>query len=235
VVGRHYLFFALRVTVFFFALPFVSGCTAPLPIEQLKAELASVPEYAVLLEDMREEGTFFPTYYHRYKVVQGDQSWTTDWLRVPESFYRAHENFLGMTLASKTPDGENTTPHPPGYDYVGNPQYGQWQTDSSGRSFWEFYGQYALLRDLFGWGPRVIYRDDYDLYQTFRARNRPYYGPTGQEYGTRGTITRQTKPSFFERRRAREIAQRERFQQKFQRRLGRSSAPMRSRGFGFGK
>ena len=47
----------------------------------------------------------------------------------------------------------------PGYvDYgagrqlVGNPAYGEWRTESSGQTFWHWYGQYVLFRTLFG-GP----------------------------------------------------------------------------------
>ena len=213
----------------------LSACSSATPLERLKSQLASAPEYAIILSDMREEGTFFSSYFHQYQVVQGENSWTTDWLQVPESVYRANENFLGMTLASKTPDGENNVPHPPGYDYVGNPRYGSWQTNSSGMSFWAFYGQYALMRDLLGIGRGSIFRNDYDAYQRSRSQQRPYYGRTGKEYGTRGTVTQQQKPSFFARRRARDAAQRQRFQQKFNNRFGRSSVPVRSRGFGFGK
>ncbi|WP_371376944.1 hypothetical protein [Thalassotalea aquiviva] len=43
-----------------------------------------------------------------------------------------------------------------GDQLIGNPNYGQWQNDSSGSSFWVWYGQYALLRDLLG-GNRVYY------------------------------------------------------------------------------
>ena len=213
----------------------LSACSSGTPLDRLKSQLASAPEYAIILDDMREEGTFFSSYFHQYQVVQGENSWTTDWQQVPESVYRANENFLGMTLASKTPDGENNVPHPPGYDYVGNPRYGSWQTNSSGMSFWAFYGQYALMRDLLGMGRGSIFRNDYDDYQRSRSQRRPYYGRTGKEYGTRGTVTQQQKPSFFARRRARDVAQRQRFQQKFNNRLGRSSVPVRSRGFGFGK
>ena len=213
----------------------LSACSSSTPLDRLKSQLASAPEYAIILSDMREEGTFFSSYFHQYQVVQGENSWTTDWLQVPESVYRANENFLGMTLASKTPDGENNVPHPPGYDYVGNPRYGSWQTNSSGMSFWAFYGQYALMRDLLGIGRGSIFRNDYDSYQRSRSERRPYYGRTGREYGTRGTVTQQQKPSFFARRRARDAAQRQRFQQKFNNRFGRSSVPVRSRGFGFGK
>jgi hypothetical protein len=179
---------------------------------------------------MRDGGTIFTTYYHKYKVVQGNRTWTTDWLEVPKSTYRANANFLGMTLVSKTPSGENSSPHPPGYDYVGNSRYGQWQRNG-GRSFWVFYGQYAMMQSLFGLGGRGIYRSDYDRYQTYRTQRRPYYGPN-QGYGTNGTITRQTRPSFFARRQARETAKRERFRQRVQRRVGRSRSSMRSRRFG---
>ena len=38
----------------------------------------------------------------------------------------------------------------PGSQLVGNPNYGQWRTESSGTSFWVWYGQFALMRDLLG-------------------------------------------------------------------------------------
>ena len=53
--------------------------------------------------------------------------------------------------------------------------YGRWE-QRGGQSFWVFYGQYALMRDLMGWGGRTIYRNDYDDYRTSRDQRRPYYG-----------------------------------------------------------
>lgn len=214
----------------------IAGCSSSAPpLDKLKAQLSSAPEYSIILDDMRQDGTFISSYFHQYKVVQGEKSWTTDWLQVPKSVYRANQNFLGMTLASKTPDGENNVPHPAGYGYVGNSRYGQWQTNNSGTSFWAFYGQYAFMRSMYGLGRGSVFRNDYDSYARSRSRGRPYYGATGKEYGTRGTVTQQRKPSFFERRRSRDVAKRQRFGQKFNNRMGRSSVPVRSRGFGFGK
>ena len=56
----------------------------------------------------------------------------------------------------------------PGNQLVGNPHYGSWRTDSSGSSFWVWYGQYALISNLLG-GPRIGYanwsgRRDYSYY-----------------------------------------------------------------------
>ena len=110
-----------------FGLP---GCSAPRsPLDQLKAQLRDAPEYTIALEDMRQDGTFFPAYYHKYKVLQGEQVWSSDWLEVSEDFYRRNENFLGMSLASKREGQETTTPHPAGYHYVGNEQYGRWRSE----------------------------------------------------------------------------------------------------------
>lgn len=219
------------------ALVCVIGCSAPIsPLDDLKAQLKTAGEYSIILEDMREEGTFLPTYYHKYKVLQGTQTWSTDLRQVSEDFYRKNENFLGMTLASKTEGEESTTPHPAGYNYVGNEKYGQWRNDNRGSSVWEFYGRYALMRDLFGLGGRSVFRNDYNQYRGYQTQNRPYYGRTGKEYGTNGTITKQRNPTFFERRRSRDIASQKRFRQKFRSRVGRSSGrSLRSRSFGFGK
>ena len=209
------------------------GCSGTSPIEQLKAQLASAPDYSIILEDMQESGTFVPIHYHKYRIVQGDRTVTTDWLKVSKSVYQTNKPFLGMTLASKTAAGVDGTPHPPGYGYVGNKQYGSWQTGSGG-SFWVFYGQYALMRDLLGMGRGPILQRNYDNYRTHRTQQRPYYGPN-KEYGTQGSVTRQTKPTFFDRRVAKDRMKRASFQDKFKRRAGRSSFPSRGGGFGYGK
>ncbi|MGX5203274.1 hypothetical protein [Aliikangiella sp. IMCC44632] len=68
----------------------------------------------------------------------------------------------------------------PGSQLVGNPQYGQWKTNSSGMSFWEWYGMYALFSNLTNGGPYG--------YGSW-ARNRPY--SYYHDYGRH----RYTKPS----------------------------------------
>ena len=65
-----------------------SGCRAVPPpglhSTSSRPSLRDAPEYTIALEDMRQEGTFFPAYYHKYKVLQGEQVWSTDWLEVSE-------------------------------------------------------------------------------------------------------------------------------------------------------
>jgi hypothetical protein len=57
---------------------------------------------------------------------------------------------------------------------VGNPSYGNWKQDSSGRSFWEWYGMYSMFSNVFG--GRNYYdswssRPSYSYYNNY-GRNR---------------------------------------------------------------
>jgi len=80
-------------------------------------------------------------------------------------------------------DGES-----PASQMVGNPQYGQWQTNSGGQSFWAWYGQYALISSLLG-GNRYSYSNwrynrgwshynDYGRERVSTTRQRSKYGQT---------------------------------------------------------
>ena len=211
-----------------------AGCSGPPnPVDELQKALASAPDYMISLDDMREEGSFFTSYYHRYKIIQGEQQATTRWIEVSEKVYRDYEPCLGMALASKSDQGVNNTPHPAGYHHVGNPRYGSWQQGSGG-SFWVFYGQYALMRDMMGFGGRRMYQADYGDYRTSRDQGRRYFGKN-REFGTAGSVTKQQKPTFFQRRKQRIANRRSSFGQKVGSRTGRSRSGFGSRRGGFGK
>jgi hypothetical protein len=187
------------------------GCDTTPPLDRLQVELEQYPEYSVTLQDMREDG-----YYHQYGVVIGEPQSSSDdlvfrdsildWQEVGRDTYDQYREHLGMVILSKGPDGVvDRNQHPPGYQQVGNERYGQWRNDGGGRSFWEFYGQYALLSHMVGGFGRPIYRNDWGGYQSARGRGQTYYGPGG-EYGSNGSVTRQTNPNFFRRQQARQAA-----------------------------
>ena len=234
----------------------LAGCTSlPDPLERLARELARYPEYSVVLKDMDITGSFFKSYHHRYDVLVGEPgpaaaagggeaagsegegtglTFTTqnrDWVEVSKTFYDRYQPMLGMVVLSKGEDGEvDQANYPPGYQYVGNPRYGSWRRDSRGGSFWEFYGQYALFSHLLGLGRQPLYHRDYDAYRTSRSQRRPYFGP-GNNYGTRGTYTRTSNPSFYQRQQVRQRDSSERFAKKVRSRASSS----RSRSGGRGK
>ena len=56
-VGRSF-HITLMILGFSLAL-LLQGCAQTPPLKRLQAQLASAPEYAITLEDMQEEGTFF--------------------------------------------------------------------------------------------------------------------------------------------------------------------------------
>ena len=255
------------------------------PLQQLIRSLNQLPEYSIILEDMRIEGNFFREYSHRYKVVEGtrpDSSagnlsfdsaekpllWadannsanikplfvtftgvqssqssrkegssgdlsfktsTSDWERVSRREYDAYQPYLGMVIASKSQDGkaQQGTGYPPAYNYVGNPRYGQWRQDRSGNSFWEFAGKYAVMSAVFNMANRRVYRNDWNGYRDSYSSGRPYFGRSRQ-YGTQGSFTKQSNPTFFQRRVQRQQASQRRFSDRVRSRSRMSGTRSRS-------
>ena len=82
-----------------------------------------------------------------------------------------------------------------GSQLVGNPGYGQWQTNSSGMSFWHWYGMYAMFSAI---SPRPIGYDnwssrrDYSYYNDV-GRNR-YTSP--QQKKSQNDLAQRTKKQF---------------------------------------
>jgi hypothetical protein len=209
------------------------GCgKAPVPLDEIRGALKGVPTYSVIIDDMKEEGNFFKKYYHNYRVIVEEKATETGWQGVSQDYYRRYEPFLGMAIWTKKEGKDSDSIGPPGYEYVGDSRYGQWKTNSSGRSFWEFYGKYRLISDLLGGRP--IYRDSYNNYRTYRSKGQPYYGPR-KEYGTGGSVTQRQKPNFYARRMQREQVKKTSFSDKVNRRIGRSRVNVRGRSGGWGK
>jgi hypothetical protein len=233
---------AFNILILMLIIEFFGCSSGNSPLDRLKEQLRDVPTYSIILEDMKEDGNIFTHYYHKYKIAQLDQSWVSGWEEVSESFYHQNEKFLGMTLAAKKDGAPNNQVGPPGYNFVGDSNYGQWRTDSSGNSFWEFYGKYRMFTDVLGFFTGPVYRHDYDDYDRYRSRRDPYFGRNNQ-YGTNGSYTQKNNPSFFERRMSRKQKSRssfssrvaKRFGSKSSSRIGRTRTGFRSRSMGRGK
>lgn len=73
-------------------------------------------------------------------------------------------------------EANRTTDTGPGGQLIGNPHYGRWQTDSSGNSFWGWYGKYALFSSLLH-GP--VYYNGWAS-----GRNYSYYHDYGRSHYT---------------------------------------------------
>ncbi|MBV1915099.1 MAG: hypothetical protein KUG72_06915 [Pseudomonadales bacterium] len=83
----------------------------------------------------------------------------------------------------------------PGSQLVGNPQYGNWQTNSSGGSFWHWYGQYAFFSTMF--------RSPIGYSSWGRGRDYSYYNDYGRSSYTspsqrrsQNSVERKTRDRF---------------------------------------
>lgn len=126
------------------------------------------------------------------------------WVAVSQPTYNAMRNDLGMAVehksAGKYDFEEDHVAQPAGFAYMAPPaqgsnQYGYWE-NRGGESFWVWYGQYALLRDLlFNHSYRPLPRDDWEGYRTYHDRGETYYGrdysSEAPRYGTNGTSTQE--------------------------------------------
>ncbi|OQY49524.1 MAG: hypothetical protein B6230_07960 [Desulfobacteraceae bacterium 4572_89] len=225
------------VIMVFGLVPFLTSCgggSGEIPLTSLKRDLADKPTYSILLDDMKKEGTFSKSYYHKYLVVEPDGSKKTDWLRVPEKYFRANEAFLGMALVTKKDGVVEDQVSPPGYGYVGDSEYGRWRQDSSGGSFWEFYGKYAFFSSLFGGWYHPVHRNDYGMYRKYRSQGRPFFG-SRKEYGSSGAIAKKIRPGFFATRMAGAKSSKQSFKNRVSSRIGRTKTGLRGRSGGLGK
>lgn len=178
----------------------------PSPVDKLIKSMDQEKDFTIILYDMDSEGSWSPTYKHRYKVVTNKhvndstdepQSKLTDWYEVDENFFDIHVNDMGMEVAAKTDGKVSKQTAPPGYsNYVGNSRYGQWKDDGSGNSFWAFYGRYAFMSNMIGLMAGPVYYRGYSDYRTNYYGSRAYYGTPTSRYGTFSAASRKANPSF---------------------------------------
>lgn len=136
--------------------------------------------------------------YHKYTIIEDGKKRETGWEEVTPDYYEKNFENLGMEIVSKPygfyDDEKIVTAAPAGMAYVGNSKYGEWKTDSSGNSFWHYYGMYSFMNDIIGAGSRYS-SSDYDYYRDKRKHNTGYYGRSG-EYGTYGSKTYGSKSKY---------------------------------------
>jgi hypothetical protein len=187
----------------------------PKQAEQLKTLSAQLYQsWDKILVDMETRGSGNSREYdQKIKTVRttvadatgkgGTATSDEKWVDVSKAQYQAMEKDLGMAIEHKPAGKYDTeserTAQPAGFAYMAPPgqsnQYGHWE-QNNGTSFWVFYGQYALMRDLlFNRSYRPLDYREYHDYYTYRQRNETYYGrdtaTQAPKYGTSGTATQE--------------------------------------------
>ena len=123
------------------------------PIDVLIKDMSKLNSFVIVLHDMdyfEDENA----YKHQYQILKdGDDTVTTEitpWYLVSDIVFKKHQEDMGMEVASKKDGVVTKVVSPAGYsNYVGNKKYGSWQQNSSGGSFWSFYGKYMFMSQMF--------------------------------------------------------------------------------------
>lgn len=107
---------------------------------------------------------------------------------------------ISIPQSSKNNSTDSTTGKVPGSYLVGNPSYGNWKTDSSGHSFWAWYGMYSMFRNVVSPGyyhgsigynswyssPRNSYYHDYGRSSYGSSRDRSSWQSGTQRLRSKG-------------------------------------------------
>ncbi len=216
------------------------------PIDNIITQYLDKTDYTVILADMDYKEPE-DKYYHKYRILIKENKpqltqeqladstakatdvkvVNTDWQEVSPIVFEDHKADLGMTVLNKENGILDKNTAPAGSNgYVGNPRYGQWQTQSNGSSFWAFYGRYHFMSSLF-FGPRYGYggyygygRSDWNNYRTnYRGRS-DYYGRNNQH----GTNSRTNSGSSWSKKPSS-------FRSKVNSKVSKSATSLKSRGY----
>jgi hypothetical protein len=171
------------------------------PVDKLLVAKSGLANFSISLSDMDYDEPA-DKYKHQYKIIYqpNDMPDTlliqkTDWYVVSPTFFKAHENDLGMALVTVKNFVAEKQVSPPGYsDYVGNEKYGRWENRSSGGGFWQFYGQYMFMSTMFRMASPVRY-SHYGDYRTHRSSGSTYYGRSANGSTRYGTNSASAKSS----------------------------------------
>lgn len=189
------------------------------------------PDFAPLLDELAKDsdtqGPIYSSLIRRLEESKDSANFTDldEQLAEAENLYQASEPSLyndmlsdPVNVVADMSDGKlarvnaisreaaalanNAEDFGPGSQLVGNPSYGSWQTNSSGTSFWAWYGMYSMFSNIFN---RPIY---YDRWSGNRGYS--YYNDVGRyRYTSPKQATAQAKT--FEQTKKRFDAQGKRF------------------------
>jgi hypothetical protein len=140
-------------------------------------------------------------------------------------------------LVSKKGGAIVRAPQPPGYQYVGDPRYGEWKKEPGGNSFWSFYGKYMFFSSMFNMMAGPVYRSNWDYCARGWGGRSPCYG-RDRTFGTGGSYVggHSAYRDYRSRQKMAPRARKSTFESKVASRVSRSRmSAVRTRSGGFGK
>jgi len=172
--------------------------------EGLSKLVTGIP-VSVILTDIHSIGFIIKTYYHKYKVIHGQQAFEEVIVRTSRLYSDQIKPYLGMSVFRRFRDGtENYTPLPPGSIFIGDKSFGNWINHESGEKVWRFFRVYRQIPNYLGWIDYVPNFKTYNQIQISLQQNKPFLG-LNEEFGINGSITKKKYSQYFERQKPNEI------------------------------
>lgn len=166
--------------------------------EKSFSEFITGSPVSVILIDVHSTGFIMKTYYHKYKIVYGFQSYDEMIVRTSNLFHEKYSKYLGLEIFRRYEDKkEEFSLQPPGSVFIGDRHFGHWQVTKEGPRVWEFYRVYRNIPEQLGWNKWKPSFEFYTSMQTHLAQKKPFYG-LNNEFGVKGHLTQENFPAYFE-------------------------------------
>jgi hypothetical protein len=159
----------------------------------------------VILTDIHSIGFLIKTYYHKYKVVHGFQSYEEIIVRTSRKYSDEMKEYLGMSVFRRYPDLKETfTPLPPGSIFIGNLGFGKWVKHNSGEKVWNFHRSYRQMPTFLGWMSFLPTKKLHEKILVYEKENKALRG-LNNEFGLYGEVTKKKYIQYYERQKPQEI------------------------------
>lgn len=162
------------------------------------AELVRGAPLSVILTDTHSTGFIIKTYYHKYRIVYGFQTYEELIVRVSRSFMAEHLKSIGMSIMRRDSDNNNNfTVLPPGSVFIGDRSFGNWQYDkNSKQKSWKFHRAYRHLPRYLGIQEFTITEKFFNEVSSAKKAGSTFLG-FNDEFGVDGSITKKSFPNYF--------------------------------------
>ena len=166
--------------------------------EQIFPTLIEGGPLTIVLVDCFEAGFLIKTYFQRYLIIHGFKSPESLVVRTSRDFYNKNLKNIGMSLfrRKESQNKLSLTPMPPGTLFIGDPTYGSWKYEDSGRRVWRFHRAYKHYPSLFRWNNWTPSFKFFQQAEVYEKSKEPFYG-LDKNFGTEGEITQKAFPHYY--------------------------------------
>lgn len=155
-----------------------------------------------ILTDIHSTGFLIKTYYLKYKIIHGFQSFEELIVRTSRSYKDTNKEFIGLSVFRRFKiagvESVDYTPLPPGSVFVGDKNFGNWIPHNSGDRVWKFFRVYRQIPTYLGWGTFLPTYSFFAKSQVYMKQNKPFFG-IDKQFGTQGELTKKFFPDYYSR------------------------------------